>query len=275
MPLRHRQPGGGEDLLRALLVHRQRRGEHAGMGVGDPEPLEDALDAAVLAPAAVQRVEGDVGPRLAERRREVGAGVDLDDLESLLPQRSRALATRHERNLTLGRTAAHQHCDAGCCPARHARLNPVPAGLLPALSGLSSLFSFFRGPYGRPTRMISHSNDIPVDSKTFFRTNSPKFSRSAAFAAPVLIRKLRVLRRHLRSTQGCALHAGVLDQLPGLEVVHVVGAAGRGEPRRIAEGRPRRALLDRLARIPPRQLLLHPRAPAPPDRRAARSASPR
>jgi hypothetical protein len=112
--------------------------EDAGMGVGNGEPLEQALDAAVLAPAAVQGVEDDVGLRGRQRRREIRRGVDLDDLESLSPQRSRALATRRERYLALGRMAAHQHCDAGCCPARHARLNPVPAGLMTALSGLRS-----------------------------------------------------------------------------------------------------------------------------------------
>ena len=77
------------------------------MGVGDREPLEDALDAAVLAPAAVQRIEGDVGPEPGQHLRQVRAGVDFDDLKSLLPQRSRTLATRHERYVTLGRTAAH------------------------------------------------------------------------------------------------------------------------------------------------------------------------
>src|SRR5690242_21504924 len=41
-----------------------------------------------------------------------------------------------------------------------------------------------------PTRLISHSSVMPDFSFTRLRTSSPKASRSAALASPVLIRKL-------------------------------------------------------------------------------------
>ena len=41
------------------------------MGVGDAQDLEEALDRAVLAEAAVQGVEDDVGPHLRQDRGDV------------------------------------------------------------------------------------------------------------------------------------------------------------------------------------------------------------
>ena len=85
---RDRQSGGGEHRLRRDLVHGQRRGAHAGMGVGDRQPVEHALDRAVLAEAAMQRVEHGVGLR---RQRgddggEVVAHLDRRDVEAGLAQ---------------------------------------------------------------------------------------------------------------------------------------------------------------------------------------------
>ena len=44
--------------------------------VGDAEQLQHALHAAVLAPAAVQGVEADLGLQLGEPLGEIAAGVD-------------------------------------------------------------------------------------------------------------------------------------------------------------------------------------------------------
>ena len=49
-----------EHLLGLELVHRQRAREHAAARVGNAHQLEQALDAAVLAPPPVQREEDDV-----------------------------------------------------------------------------------------------------------------------------------------------------------------------------------------------------------------------
>ena len=60
-----RQVGEAEDLLRLRLVHGQRRRQDPGTRIRDAEQLQHALDAAILAVAAVQRQEGDVDARLA------------------------------------------------------------------------------------------------------------------------------------------------------------------------------------------------------------------
>ena len=118
--LGHRQAGGGEDLLGLDLVHGHRRGQHARVGVGDPQPLQQALHAAVLAPAAVERVEHDVGARVRKPPDQVRPGVDLNHGIARGPQRGCALGARDEGDLALGRPAAQQHRDAGGSPARHA-----------------------------------------------------------------------------------------------------------------------------------------------------------
>ena len=71
-----RDAGGCGDALRLLLVHGERRGEHAGMRVGDVEDLQQALDRAVLAEGAVQGVEDDVRPELRQHLRDVAADID-------------------------------------------------------------------------------------------------------------------------------------------------------------------------------------------------------
>ena len=57
--LRHRYPGRSHHQLRPFLVHRQGRRHHARMRIGNLQHLEHALDTAILAPAAMQRVEAD------------------------------------------------------------------------------------------------------------------------------------------------------------------------------------------------------------------------
>ena len=52
-----------EQGLHRALVHRGRRGEHAGADVGKPGHLEEPLDGAVLAEGAVQHGEDDVDAR--------------------------------------------------------------------------------------------------------------------------------------------------------------------------------------------------------------------
>ena len=65
MPTATGTPAAAITTLALSLLHGERRGEHAGMRVGDAQDLQQALDRAVLAEAAVQRVEGDVGLELA------------------------------------------------------------------------------------------------------------------------------------------------------------------------------------------------------------------
>ena len=81
------------------------------MRVGDAEQLEHALHAAVLAPAAVQRVEADLGLDGAQLVGEIAAGIDARHLIAGAFQRIRAGLARVEADLALGGQAAHQHGD--------------------------------------------------------------------------------------------------------------------------------------------------------------------
>ena len=76
-----------------------------------PQQLEQALHAAVLAPAAVQRIEADLGLDCGELLGEIAAGIDARDLVAGAFQRSRAGLARVEADLALGGQAAHQHGD--------------------------------------------------------------------------------------------------------------------------------------------------------------------
>ena len=120
-----RQPGGGIGALGLFLVHRQRRGQHARMGIGNAHPFEDALNAAVLAPAPVQRIEGDIGLQRGETRAEIGAGIDLSNGITLFPQRFRAFMPGRQRHLALGGRATHQYRDMEGAPARRAHCLPL------------------------------------------------------------------------------------------------------------------------------------------------------
>ena len=128
------RPAAAIDVLGARLVHRQRRGEHAGMRVGNAQPFEHALDAAVLAPAAVQRVEGDVGLR---RRPDAtrGRGRRRPRPPRYPAARNAAAHSRPETSDT-SRSAERppiSTATAGACPARHARLISPPHRPLSAL----------------------------------------------------------------------------------------------------------------------------------------------
>ena len=68
---RHGNAGRLEGDLGAGLVHRERGGQHARMRVRDLQGFEDALDAAVLAALAVERVEASVRPEFGQAGGEV------------------------------------------------------------------------------------------------------------------------------------------------------------------------------------------------------------
>ncbi len=135
------QAGGDERLLGRRLVHRERRGEHARVRVGDLHQVEQALDGAVLAALAVQRVEHDVGlgRQGGDQAADVARHVERVDAVAALDQRARDLGAARQRDFALGRPTAHQ--DEHALTFR---------GSAVAAHGVS------------PTRRISHSSVTPA-----------------------------------------------------------------------------------------------------------------
>ena len=88
------------------------------MGVGDAERLQHALDAAILAEAAMQRVEADVGAKLGELGRHVAPDIEAAHAVALRFERLGAGLAGAERDFPFRRPAAHQHRDVGLC-VRH------------------------------------------------------------------------------------------------------------------------------------------------------------
>jgi hypothetical protein len=108
---RRRQPFGEPDALGHHLVHGDCRGEHARAGVRQTEQLERALDAAVLAMAAVQGDEAADEALALELAELALGGIERMGVDAHAPQRQQHAGARHDRDLPLGRGAAHQHRD--------------------------------------------------------------------------------------------------------------------------------------------------------------------
>jgi hypothetical protein len=96
-----------QDPFRQVLVHRQRRRQVAAARVRDPEHIENRLDGAVLAAAAVERQKDDV--RLADDRQLPKARTEHPSLEFAQPLEGRRLpahAVGQEGSLVLARHEA-------------------------------------------------------------------------------------------------------------------------------------------------------------------------
>src|SRR6185312_3302782 len=134
------------------------------MRIGQAQHLEHALDGAVLAAAAMQGVEDDIGRRrkLGDEPAEIARHIDALHRIAKLFERRGTFAPRYQRALALGGPAAHQHGDTAAHRAASS---------------------------GKPTRRISQSSAMPLEARTRARTASPSASRSAAVASPVLMRK--------------------------------------------------------------------------------------
>ena len=94
-------PGGAKKLLGAIFSHGERRGEHAGMRIGNPQHFQNALHDAVLAKTPVQRVEGNVGAEVCERSGDVAVDIDAGDFKTLRLERFRAGLARAQRYVAL------------------------------------------------------------------------------------------------------------------------------------------------------------------------------
>ena len=105
---RHRNADRLGDLLGLLLVHGKRRGEHAGMGVGNAQIFEDALDGAVLAERPMQRVEDDVRLELGKHGADIARDIDAGDLVAFLLKRIGTGVPGGQRHGPLGRKPSQQ-----------------------------------------------------------------------------------------------------------------------------------------------------------------------
>src|SRR5918994_1997297 len=140
------------------------------MRVGDLEDFEHPLHVPILSPSAMQRVEGDVGPELAQDAGDVAVDVDPGHLEARFLQRHGAGIAACQAHLSLRRPAAHQNGNMSRAAIAHA-------------CARSSL--------GTPMRLISHSSMTPEVSLTRRRIVSPSCSMSPEVAPPSLMRKLQ------------------------------------------------------------------------------------
>ena len=105
----HRYPLRPHHLLEDVLVHAQRRGEHARPDVGDVRELEQALHGAVLAERAVKRDEDDVERRRAwraSRRRARAASPRRLRAARGCRRRGGAPSGRHGRSRSCARRSA-------------------------------------------------------------------------------------------------------------------------------------------------------------------------
>jgi hypothetical protein len=138
----HRQASGAINLFGLHLVHRQCRSEHPGMRVGNAQPLQNALNAAILAPAAMQGVEADGRLDVSKACRQIGAAIDPRHLVTSLPQGLGAFAPRDKRHLPLRGKPTHQNRHFGGHPARCARHTlPHPELICPVTSLFLQAFS--------------------------------------------------------------------------------------------------------------------------------------
>ena len=188
------------------------------MGVGHAQQLEQALDRAVLAEAAVQRVEDRVGARLERAQQIAEVAPDVDR------QRRRSRFWRSAFGAARRRSTARPR----------ARPTVRPSGRRRACSSARLLRQAAR-------RRCAGSPSASVDAASpRARAGAP--SRRAPrcrrrWRSPVLIRKLQCFSETMAPPQREAAAAGAIDQLPGL-------LAGR-----IGEGAAAGAAADRLGRL--------------------------
>ncbi len=117
----HQAPIGGGQALKAPnalghdFVHGNGRGHHTRAGVGDAQQFQCPLHRAVFAVAPVQ---GDEAARVAlgfQLGQAGMGGVKGMGIHAHAAQRLQHATAGHQRNLALGRIAAHQHRHLAQC----------------------------------------------------------------------------------------------------------------------------------------------------------------
>jgi len=121
-PVGRRKPGVAQRELRQHLVGAAYARVHARARVGDPQDLEQLLHGAVLAPAAVQRDERDVGAHSRRRTTRSGPTSIDHELDAEPPERVLDAGSRRERDLAFERATALEDGDS-----RHASRERRPS----------------------------------------------------------------------------------------------------------------------------------------------------
>ena len=99
--VRRRDPRVAHRVLGEHLVGRADAGRHARAGVGDADDLQQLLHGPVLAVAAVQRDERDIGRVRGQAVEQVRSDVDRDDPVAEALKRLLDARPRLERDLAL------------------------------------------------------------------------------------------------------------------------------------------------------------------------------
>ena len=154
-PAGHRYPVRDQRLLGQLLVDRDHRGDHSGMGIGQPHQVHHALYRAIFAGGTVERVEHHVGRSFVQPLRHIMAHIDPGHpVAALLQRQSDALAA-HQRDRPFVRPAAHQDRDV------KARQSPLPLRGEGWERG-SRHGGHFDFPSPRPSRLKGRGRDAPT-----------------------------------------------------------------------------------------------------------------
>ncbi|GAO24974.1 1-phosphofructokinase [Alicycliphilus sp. B1] len=103
------RPFEAPDALGHDLVHGDAGRHDAGAGIGDAQQLQRALHRAVLAVAAMQGDEAALVAVGLEFRQVGVRGIERMGIDAARAQRLQHAAAGHERDLALGRIAAHEH----------------------------------------------------------------------------------------------------------------------------------------------------------------------
>ena len=118
--LGHRHASRSKQRLGDILLHGDRRGHHAGMGVGDASDFQETLERTVLAGTAVQDIERDIGFHGGEDGSDITADVDSGDAIAQPEERLGTGFSGAQRDFALGRPTSHQDGDvfAHALPSR-------------------------------------------------------------------------------------------------------------------------------------------------------------
>src|SRR4029079_1692473 len=165
--LRHRDAGELHDVFCALLMHGERRSQHAGMRVRNAENLKDSLHAAILAELAVQRVEARIRLQRMKLAGDAVADIDLGDAVAFLTQRFADGRARIQAHLAFGRQSALQYGDVAASAFRHgAELRHVSFLLLRSSGLVGTSIGAFGSecfPYRSARCWHTETDDFPIE----------------------------------------------------------------------------------------------------------------